>query len=121
MSRFPRALLFAAGLNGALAMMAAAYGAHGVEAHPAQLIEKGSQFQLLHAVALLALALSGVPGRWLKAAALLFLTGIILFSGSLYLIALTGFGASPALPIGGSCFILGWCLIALGAFRYEGK
>jgi len=102
-----------AGLNGAVAIAAAAYGAHGtLEPHAAELLDKAYHFQLLHAVALLALV--RMPGRANTAAAALFLIGICCFCGGLYATALLEW--PPWLvPFGGTSFILGWLAIALGA------
>jgi uncharacterized membrane protein YgdD (TMEM256/DUF423 family) len=56
-----------------------------------------------------------VPARQ---AAIAFLAGILLFSGSLYLLALTGVALLGAItPLGGLCFIAGWALLAWGAFK----
>lgn len=109
-----------AAANGALGVGFGALGAHG--GNPlAGFIATGSQFQLLHAVVLLVLAfaLPGTAGRarlFLRAACLLFLAGILLFSGALYLRALSGApGASALAPFGGAGLILGWLALMLGA------
>lgn len=73
------------------------------------------QYQMWHALALVALGLGPVRARtvgWLLGA------GILLFSGSLYLMALTGIRAFAILtPLGGLLLILGWAALALAAFR----
>ena len=109
-----------AAANGALGVGFGALGAHG--GNPlAGFIATGSQFQLLHAVALLVLAfaLPGAAGRarlFLQVACVLFLVGILLFSGALYMRALTGvLGASALAPFGGVGLILGWLALMLGA------
>jgi len=104
-----------AGVSGAIAIGLAAYGAHGVDGQAAEWIEKGSRYQLIHAAVLLAPI---YQGRWAKFAAMLFVGGTILFSGSLYAMALTG-SHSPAVPVGGTFFILGWLCLAVSALRAE--
>jgi uncharacterized membrane protein YgdD (TMEM256/DUF423 family) len=98
-----------------MAVGLAAMGAHGVEAQAADWLERGSRFQLIHAGVLLVLGLGRGQGRWLKAASSLFLLGSILFSGSLYAMALASSPIVFLVPVGGSCFILGWLALACGA------
>ena len=106
------------GALGALGVILGAFGAHGLEsrvADPAQLEwwETGARYHLVHAVALLAVAAH--PARP-KLAGWLFVVGIAVFSGTLYVMGLTGIRALGAItPIGGLCFIGGW--IALAAAR----
>ena len=75
------------------------------------------QYHAWHALALLSVGLAGfhVEGNWLKAAGWLLVGGIVLFSGSLYALAL---GAPKGLgmitPVGGVAFILGWIAFAIG-------
>jgi uncharacterized membrane protein YgdD (TMEM256/DUF423 family) len=113
--RWQKLCVFLAGVSGAMAVGFAAMSAHGVEAQMADWLERGSRFQLIHAVVLLALGLGRGQGRWLKAASLLFLLGSILFSGSLYAMALASLPIVFLVPIGGICFILGWLALAIGA------
>ncbi len=113
--RWQRLCVLAAGLSGAMAVGLAAMGAHGVEAQAADWLERGSRFQLIHAGVLLVLGLGRGQGRWLKAASSLFLLGSILFSGSLYAMALASSPIVFLVPVGGSCFILGWLALACGA------
>ena len=77
------------------------------------MFEIGARYHMYHALAIGLAAL--VPAR---AAAATFLAGIVLFSGSLYVLALTGLHiAAFFTPVGGLCFILGWVLLAWTAFR----
>ncbi len=101
-----------------------AFGAHGLRARigPDMLAvyETGVQYHLVHALGLLAVAWAATrwPGVWVNAAGWLFVAGIVLFSGSLYVLAVTGprwLGAIT--PLGGTCFILGWVLLAVAALR----
>ena len=110
--RWQRLCVLLGGLSGAVAVGFAAMGAHGVEAQAADWIGRGSHFQLLHAAVLVALGLGRGQGRWLKAASALFLLGSILFSGSLYAMALASLPVVFLVPVGGSCFILGWLALA---------
>jgi uncharacterized membrane protein YgdD (TMEM256/DUF423 family) len=72
------------------------------------------QYQMWHAIALVALAV--IPGS--RRAAFLIAAGILLFSGSLYLMALTGVRSlGVATPLGGVLMIAGWSLLAWGAVR----
>ena len=115
-NRWQRLCLLVAGLSGAMAVGFAAMGAHGFEEPAAKFLDVGSRFQLIHAVVLLALGLGKGQGRWLKASSVLFLLGTILFSGSLYAEALASLPVNHLIPVGGSCFILGWLALACGAF-----
>jgi uncharacterized membrane protein YgdD (TMEM256/DUF423 family) len=91
---------------------------------PAELLlvwNTGVQYHLWHALGmiLVGLATAVVPdGPWLRAAGVLLLVGIVMFSGSLYALAL---GAPRWLgsitPIGGAAFLLGWLAFALAALR----
>ncbi|MBX9913804.1 MAG: DUF423 domain-containing protein [Pseudomonadaceae bacterium] len=77
-------------------------------------------YQMLHALALLGLALLALqlPGRWLWAAGNLFSLGIVLFSGSLYALALSGVSALGMItPVGGLAFLAGWLCVAVHAWR----
>jgi uncharacterized membrane protein YgdD (TMEM256/DUF423 family) len=114
--RWQRLCVLAAGLSGAMAVAFAAMGAHGAaSAQAADWLERGSRFQLIHAAVLVVLGLGRGQGRWLMAASVLFLLGSILFSGSLYAMALASLPIVYLVPIGGSCFILGWLALACGA------
>ena len=103
-----------AALAGAIAVAAAAFGAHAVGGKAAEWLRTGGQYQLVHAVA--ALAALGLPRG--RAAAGLFVLGGALFGFSLYAMALGGprwLGAVT--PFGGAALILGWLVLAAGALR----
>lgn len=107
-----------AAINGGLAVIAGAFAAHGLKAHLSadalSVFETGARYHMYHALAM-ALAAQMAAGR---AAAWAFLAGILLFSGSLYLLALTGIaGLGVITPLGGLCFIAGWVLMAWAAFK----
>lgn len=83
----------------------------------------GVQYQLYHALALVAVGLAlgrvGPNGAgWLTLAGWLFVAGTLLFSGSLYLLSLSGVRWLGAItPLGGLAFLAGWALLAIGVWR----
>jgi uncharacterized membrane protein YgdD (TMEM256/DUF423 family) len=119
-----RAWLFAAGITGALAVLCGAFAAHGLatrlDENARSVFETGARYHMYHALALglAALAMRGEAQTRARIAAILFLAGIILFSGSLYLLALTGNTALGFVtPFGGLAFIAGWIALALAALK----
>jgi uncharacterized membrane protein YgdD (TMEM256/DUF423 family) len=107
-----------------LLVVLGAFGAHILEARlpPGHMIwwQKAVTYQALHTLALFASALLALhhPSRPLSIAGWLFVTGILLFSGSLYTLTLTDLrGLGMVTPFGGSAFIAGWCALALAAWR----
>lgn len=117
----PAQLLFIASLNGFLSVAIGAFGAHGLQARLAETgmadtFQTGVQYQMFHTLALFGIALlvmTGQESRLLPAAAYLMLIGIILFSGSLYALSLSGITWLGAItPLGGLAFLAGWgCLL----------
>lgn len=110
-----------------LAVMAGAFGAHGlrnvVEPRGLEVFQTAVTYQLYHSIALLLVAILAGLGlsRWMMATATgLFLAGIVMFSGSLYLLVLTDIRwIGPVTPVGGACFMVGWALVvAAGLRRY---
>lgn len=108
-----------AGLNGALAVASGAFAAHGlqdrIDAHALQVFETGARYHMYHALAmgLAALAMRGAAAQSAHYAAIFFLVGILLFSGSLYVLALSGARAIAIVtPFGGVAFLIGWALLA---------
>ncbi|MBI2760664.1 MAG: DUF423 domain-containing protein [Chloroflexi bacterium] len=108
----------------ALGVMTGAFAAHGLKDRisPDDLDtwETAARYHLIHAVALLAVAYAS--GRWggglTTAAGWLFVAGIILFSGSLYALSLSGVKALGAItPFGGLSFIVGWILLIVVAIK----
>lgn len=118
-------LFFALGSASALmAVAAGAFGAHGLRSRLTPdllaVFETGARYQMYHALALLAAAwaLTRWPGPWPARAGWLFLAGTILFSGSLYALALSGVRWLGAItPFGGAAFLAGWACLLLGALR----
>jgi len=107
-----------AGAAGALGVVLGAFGAHALKGQlePSKLDawNIGVEYHLLHAVALLTLALySSATGRKVTLPAAGFAGGILLFSGSLYALALGGpRWLGPVTPLGGLCLIFGWLAVA---------
>ena len=116
--------LFLAAVNGALALLAGAFAAHGLKARLSPdllgVFDTGARYHMSHA---LAMGLAGFVARGpaetrAKIAAGLFLLGIVLFSGSLYLMALTGQSAFGFVtPIGGLTWVAAWVMLALAALK----
>lgn len=107
-----------------LAVGAGAFGAHALRARVApdllEVFETGARYNMYHALALLAAgwAAGQWPGALSTAAGWLFIAGTLIFSGSLYLLALTGVRWLGAItPIGGVAFLAGWACLALAAWR----
>lgn len=122
-----RRLTYLAAFLGFTGVSFGAFGAHGLKALVRELPdaadrlgwwETGSRYHLMHALAVLAVAVFAVhvAGNFPRFAAWAFTAGIVLFSGSLYVMAFTGVRVLGAVtPIGGFCFLAGWLAIGLGA------
>jgi len=117
-----KTLLLVGSVAGFLAVALGAFGAHGLRARlsPEMLavFETGVRYQMYHALAILivGLVLGRFDGWMIRTAAWAFTAGIVLFSGSLYLLALTGVTVLGAItPIGGLAFLVGWGLLAVAA------
>jgi len=111
-------------ISAGLAVAAGAFGAHALRDRlPADLLstfETGARYHIYHALALLVVAWASTrwPGAATTAAGWLFVAGTVLFSGSLYLLSLSGqrwLGAVT--PFGGLALLLGWLALAWGAWR----
>jgi len=119
--------LVLAGLNGFIAVSLGAFAAHGLKSMlgPDLLatFQTGVQYQMYHSLALLAvgiLVLQFPAQTGLRIAGFLFLAGIIIFSGSLYVLALSGIRWLGAItPIGGVAFLAGWALLAWSMLRAQ--
>ena len=118
--------LLIAALSGLLAVVLGAFGAHGLKQRLGvdllAVYQTGVQYHFYHTLALLvvALLLAQAPHigalRW---SALLFCVGIVIFSGSLYVLSITGIRWLGAItPIGGVAFIAGWVLLAVAAWQW---
>ena len=116
--------LTVAAVNGLLAVAAGAFAAHGLsgrlDAHALSLFETAARYHMYHALAigLAAFAIRDAAAGAATVASAFFLSGILLFSGSLYLLSLTGMkGFAFVTPFGGVCFLIGWVALALAATR----
>src|SRR5258708_11560060 len=116
----PTLALRIAALTGFLAVALGAFGAHGLKAileanGQVQTWQTAAHYHLVHAVVLLVLALRSTVAR---GPFLFFGAGIVIFSGSLYLLAMTNERWLGAItPIGGLCLLLGWLALAFGRGR----
>lgn len=117
-----------ASLSGMLAVGLGAFGAHGLrnrlDDYLMGVFETAVQYHFYHSLALLAvgvIALSQPHTVMLKSAGWLFLIGIAVFSGSLYILALTGTKWLGAItPLGGLAFIAGWACLAAAGWKLLG-
>ena len=116
--------LLLGGVSGFIAVATGAFAAHGLrEKLPPELLatfETGARYQMYHALALVLVGLlaARAPSGLLAASGWLFAAGTVLFSGSLYLLAVTGARTLGAItPFGGLCFLAGWALLAASALR----
>jgi uncharacterized membrane protein YgdD (TMEM256/DUF423 family) len=118
-----RSFLAIGAVAASLAVVFGAFGAHALKARVApealQIYKTGVEYHFYHALGLILLGLAALrlpDSARLRAAGWTMLAGIVLFSGSLYLLALTGLAWLGAIaPLGGSAFILAWCLFAAAA------
>ncbi len=124
-----RNILMSAGMLGFVAVILGAFGAHALKANlePGALesYTTGVRYQAWHSIALLAISFSPENFPLKKRVFQCWLIGIILFSGSIYLLSLDALMNTdlsvlgPVTPIGGLFLILGWFLIFWGSFRYS--
>ncbi len=115
-----RKWIITGGILGFLGVALGAFGAHGLRdslsSEMMKIYETGVMYHLIHSVAVLALGLAGIK-KYYKAA-LLFTVGVILFSFSLYLYAVTGTVLFAMItPFGGLSFLAGWLLIIIQAVK----
>ena len=117
-------LLSLAACSAMISVVLGAFAAHGLKSKLSETLlntfQTGVQYQMYHSLALILLAIlyRQMPQILLVYSAGFMFAGIILFSGSLYMLALTQikwFG--PITPIGGVCFIVGWALLAAAALK----
>lgn len=126
----PAIIIAIAAILGLLAVIAGAAGTHALRdtlgEGALRTFETAARFQMYHALALLAtgiLSMHWQSQRWqtraLTVAAVLFILGVLLFSGSLYILALSGIGIFGVIaPIGGICLMTGWVALAFAALRH---
>jgi uncharacterized membrane protein YgdD (TMEM256/DUF423 family) len=111
-------------LGGLTAVAIGAFAAHAVKGKLLpdlfDVFEVGARYHMYHALALFGVAWAATrwPGTATTAAGWFFVAGIVLFSGSLYALALTGVRSLGAItPLGGMCFLVGWILLGWAAWR----
>jgi uncharacterized membrane protein YgdD (TMEM256/DUF423 family) len=121
-----RRWLFLSAALGFLGVLLGAFAAHGLDSRlsPRMLanFETGARYQMYHALAmgLAAFAVRGRAARLANAAGILFLIGTLLFSGSLYVLALTGITRLGMItPLGGLSLMAGWVALALAALKLD--
>jgi uncharacterized membrane protein YgdD (TMEM256/DUF423 family) len=109
-------------VNALLAVAAGAFGAHGLKSRLSTdllaVFETGARYHMYHALGLLAVGLLAARGTQAAVAGWAMTAGIVLFSGSLYALALTGVrGLGAITPLGGVAFMVGWACLAWSAIR----
>ncbi|AZE26447.1 MULTISPECIES: DUF423 domain-containing protein [Pseudomonas] len=121
-----RGFLMLAAFFGFTGVALGAFAAHGLKnrlsAEYLAIFHTGVTYQLVHTLALLGVALlaTQIPGRLMTWAGASFAIGILLFSGSLYLLTLTGFSKLGIVtPFGGLAFLIGWLCLGLAAWRLQ--
>jgi uncharacterized membrane protein YgdD (TMEM256/DUF423 family) len=117
-------ILMTASILLALAVAIGAFGAHGLKAHLStemiQIYKTGVEYHFYHALGLVLIGIFSItfPSGLLNWSALLLVAGIILFSGSLYILSVTGIKWIGAItPLGGISFIAGWLLFFLAVWK----
>lgn len=123
-----KTFLIIGSLNMALAIALGAFGAHGLEGRLSERMmqnwQTGAHYHLIHGLGILIIGLilavfKSQPTTLLSVAGWLLFVGIIFFSGSLYVMALTGITKLGMItPLGGISFIVGWILVTLFASKH---
>ena len=125
-----RSFMLLAAVFGFLGVAIGAFGAHGLTsyfaAHPdlEATFHTATQYQMYHTLALIgtAWAFDHYPGRWSRWAGVLFAAGIVLFSGSLYILSLFDLKIMGAVtPFGGLALLGGWLCLGLAVWRSNSK
>jgi len=116
-----RRILICGALAAFIGVAGGAFGAHGLRPRLSEdmmrVFDTGVRYHVIHALAMLGagLSLALAPVRWFSYAAWAFLFGMVLFSGSLYVMSLSGSRAlGMVTPLGGVCFLAGWGMLAWG-------
>ncbi|SDC02401.1 Uncharacterized membrane protein YgdD, TMEM256/DUF423 family [Terribacillus halophilus] len=120
-----KALLIIAAISGFLTVGLGAFGAHGLEGRLTEKAiatwEKAVLYQMFHTLALIgiALLLQKIQAGSLMTAGGFFIAGILLFSGTLYIYAVSGITVFALItPVGGVAFLIGWALLGYSAIKY---
>jgi len=119
-----KTILMTAAILLALAVALGAFGAHGLKAKLSgdmmQVYKTGVEYHFYHALGLLLIGILSfhIPSSYLNLAASLLFAGVVIFSGSLYVLAITGIKWLGAItPLGGLCFIAGWLMLFLAILK----
>ncbi len=119
-----KAIIMTASVFLALAVAIGAFGAHGLKSHISaemiQIYKTGVEYHFYHALGLLLVGVLAIvmPSVSFKWPAIFLSAGIILFSGSLYVLAITGIKALGAItPLGGLSFIVGWIILFVTVWK----
>lgn len=122
-----RSLTITGALLAGLGVALGAFAAHGLkdslDADAMRVFETGVRYHLVSALGILAAAVAcrHFPGRACRLGGWLLFGGVVLFSGSLYLLAVTGIAKLGMItPFGGILFLIGWGALAFGAWRGRG-
>ena len=115
-----KGLLAAGAIDAGLAVAAGAFGAHALrerlEPRALEIFETAARYQMYHALAIVLCAVLATSGA--RTAGWIFQAGIVIFSGSLYLLAATDVKVLGAItPLGGLAFLVGWAWLAVTALR----
>ena len=121
-----KTFLMIAAISGLLAVAIGAFGAHGLKARISEdlmaVFQTGVQYHFYHTLALLMVGMLMIAYpqvSLLKWSGCLFVAGLLIFSGSLYILALTGVKWLGAItPIGGVAFMAGWLTLALAVYHH---
>jgi len=122
-----RIFLALAGFFGCTGVILGSYSAHGLTKvlSPTQvtIFKLGVQYQMYHALALLAVAILArlYSSKLINAAGWLFTLGIVFFAGTMYAITYLGLPNVGTAPVGGVAFIVGWFLLCLAAWKAPAK
>ncbi|WP_434602124.1 DUF423 domain-containing protein [Pseudomonas sp. Z4-7] len=121
-----RSFLMLAAFFGFTGVALGAFAAHGLKSRLSAdylaIFHTGVTYQLVHTLALFGVALlaTHIPGRIVTWAGISFVIGILLFSGSLYLLTLTGVTKLGMItPLGGMAFLIGWLCLGIAAWRLQ--
>lgn len=118
-----RSFVLLAALYGFLGVALGAFAAHGLRHSLATellaVFQTGVLYQLIHALALLGVGVLALrwQTRFLLASGVLFAVGVVLFSGSLYALTLSGWRVGMVTPVGGLCLLSGWLCLGISVWR----
>ncbi|GAB4529163.1 MAG: DUF423 domain-containing protein [Anaerolineae bacterium] len=119
-----RTFIIIAAILGCTGVALGAFGAHGLQAtleanNRVDTFETASRYHMVHALALLGVAWlsTHIDGRWVRWGGWLLTAGTVIFSGSLYILAVADLGFMGAVaPIGGTALVIGWALLGWAAY-----